>query len=168
MKKLQYTVLFLAVAVFAGMGMSKLLTNHDVNLSNFGMDVTVSVPEGAEVKKGMLNGEVEGVTLYSAEISKDWFKLSVSMWDESPETDLAEAIAEQKEATEENEAFKEYIVDEDNGFIAKTIDEGEVSYEFSYILEKDDRHILFTEGFTLKNFTEENIKVIYNAAKAAK
>jgi hypothetical protein len=157
-------VVLTSMTVFGG---DPAPATKDYNLSDFGIPVTVTAPEGAEVKKGMINGEIDGQTIYSADIIKGRFIMMVSMWDNEPEEGLEDAIASQKENSEENEGFKGYILEEENGYIFKTVEDGETDYDFIYILEKDDRHIQFSVAFTMKAFTEAEIQVLYAAAKAA-
>lgn len=179
MKKVHFTVSFLAAVTAlvcigaastpkAHGGEAPLPASKEISLSNFGIPVTIAVPEGAEVKKGLMSGEMEGVKIFSASIRKDRFIMEVNMWDEEPEESLEEALDYQKSTAEEDESFDSYALQEPQGFIYKTVDEGEVDYDFVYILEKDSRHILFTQGISLKGFTEAEAKAMYSAAKAAK
>ncbi len=172
MKKFRFasTILSVLIAIGCFTSMASLVDyelSKEYDLSEYGVPVTVAAPEGAEVKTGMVNGEIDGLHIYSADVIKDRFRLMASMWDFEPEESLQEALATQKGITEENEDFQGYVLEEENGYISKSIADGEVDYDFCYILQKGDRHIQFGIAFTITAFTEAEIKTIYNAAKTA-
>jgi hypothetical protein len=176
MKKIKFPLTILAaivgivsltsMALVSPMGETAMLAK-EFNLSSFGIPVTVSAPDGAEVKKGLMGGEVDGVQLINVDIKKDNFVLSVMMWDQEPEGDLESAVEDARGVTEETDGFKGYILEEENGYIAKIVEDGETDYDFTYVLEKDDRHIEFMTGLSMKNFTEAEVRAMYAAAKAA-
>lgn len=158
-------ILSLVLVGFCLISMSAL--NKAISIENFGIPVTVSVPEGAEVKKGMMGGEVDGVKLYNVEIKKGNFMLDVSMLDEESEETLAESIESYKEIAAEDDDFSSFVAEEANGFIYEMVVDGEKSYGFDYILEKDDRHIEFTQGLSMEDFTMAEVKAMFAAAKSA-
>jgi hypothetical protein len=161
-------VSLMAVACFTSMAsLAKYASSKAYDLSEYGIPVSVVAPEGAEVRTGLVNGEIDGLHIYSADVIKDRFLLMASMWDFEPEESLQEALATQKGIAEENENFVGYLLEEDNGYISKSIADGEADYDFCYILQKGDRHIQFGIAFTITAFTEAEIKTLYLAAKSA-
>lgn len=167
MKNKTFTTALFVFSLAAISFVSMAALNKEVNIENFGIPVTVSVPDGAEVKKGMMGGEIDGVTIFNVEIKKGSFVLDVTMTDEEPEEDLSEAVAFFKETAQENDDFKAIVAEEANGFIYSLEDEGTTVYGFDYVLEKDGRHIEFSEGLYMDDFTMADIKALYAAAKSA-
>ncbi len=183
MKKIHFTFSIAAalIALVCFMSMARLGGNtqalaaenvapatKEYDLNAFGIPLTVTGPEGAELKKGMVNGEMEGIMFMSAEIKKGNFILDAVMADAEPEEDLTDAVAYQRSVAEEDENFKGYILEDEHGYIAKLDDGEEVSYTFNYTVVKGDRHINFMEGLTLHAFTEAEARAMYEAAKTAK
>lgn len=167
MKKKATTSSILSLVLIAFCMISMAALNKEVNIENFGIPLTVSVPDGAEVKKGMMGGETDGVKLYNVEIKKGNFILDISMLDEEPDESLAETVASYKEIAAEDEDFSGFVTEEANGFIYEMTIDGDKSYGFDYILEKDNRQIEIAHGLSMEDFNMAEIKAMYAAAKSA-
>jgi hypothetical protein len=167
MKHFKFASLFVVAVAATTLLFSMAQLSAEYDLSAFGIPLKVSGPDGATLKQGPINGDIDGVMFKSAEIKKDYFILDAIMVDEEPEGTIADELADARAAIEEDETFDSYVLEEEAGYIAKMVDEDEVGYDFTYIVEKDGRHISFTQGITLHAFTMAEIKAMYAAAKSA-
>ena len=148
---------------------SESSTPKDVDLSEHGIPLTLTVPAGSEVSQGMLNGEIEGIKMYNVDIKKDKFYLSVLMTDVEEEGQtLQAAVASEKEDVEIFNEGVEFISEDANGFIYKYDEDGDANYGFSYIAEKEGNFILIEAGLSFSTYSKEQIQEMYNAAKTAK
>ncbi len=140
----------------------------EINLADKGIPVTVTAPTGSEVKKGIANGEFDGVKFMNYYITKDDFILDAMMEDSDLESSVTELLADSKQLAQEEDGFSEIVKEETNGFIYKLKADGADDYNFCYILIKDKRAIEFSAGLKFSEFSLENIEILYEAAKNAK
>lgn len=141
----------------------------DISLEEKGIPVTVSAPEGAVIEEGVGHGmEVDGVKSYVWEINAEGFSLEASMDDEPMWQTKEEYLSDAKAFVEADEDFEAYEIDEENGFICRYNYDGEVEYDFYYIMVKGDRAIEFSPGLGLDEWTFSAIRQLYYTAKAAK
>ncbi|MEM7037147.1 MAG: hypothetical protein AAF570_09230 [Bacteroidota bacterium] len=134
------------------------------NLADKGIPVTLNGPAGAEVKKGLMSGELAGHTIYDWDIVKDNFVVNVNMIDiDVDEGQTAESLYKDWMDQTKSEAGFEMVMEEGNGAVYKT-NEG---YDFYLVHVKDNREISFTTGLTFNDLTEDDVKAMYNASKAA-
>ena len=145
------------------------LVGYDI--SKFGIPVTVMGPLGAEVSKSELGSmEIDGIKNISVDIEKDMFIMNVNMIDEELDGETMPDLVEWGlELVSEEEGF-EVLLQEDAGFIYKTEDPDiGLDHSFMYYMIKDNKEISFTTGLSLfENFTFEQVKEIYEAAKMSK
>ena len=140
----------------------------EYDLSSNEIPVIVTGPAGAEVSKGMGNAEMDGERTINYQIVKDNFKLDVT-YTTGGEYTKEEVYATAKEITEEEEGFVEFISKDEDGFIYKLKTDDGDDYGFSYIYINNKKEpIEFGKGFSLSNFTLDQIKELYEAAKTAK
>jgi hypothetical protein len=138
---------------------------YDLNAN--GIPVVVTCPAGAEVKKGMGNAEIDGVKTINYEVAKDDFRLDVT-YTTGAEYAKNELLADAKQFAKEEDGFVEFVSEEDLGFIYKLKTEDGDDYSFYYLLLKNAEPIEFGKGFSLSVFSLEQIKELYEVAKAAK
>ncbi len=139
----------------------------EMSLSEKGIPVTFSAPEGVEITDGLLNGVFDGVVLINYEVKKDNFIMDVLMEDADLVDDLSTYL-EYAKGTDIDSDFVEFVKEEENGYIAKLESEDGDNYAFYYVLIKDNRAIEFTEGLNFSDYTLQEIETLYNAAKDAK
>ena len=138
----------------------------DFDLSEKGIPVIVKAPEGAEVKKGMMNASDGERTIVSWEVKKDKFKLEVNFDSDAQGLSAADLVAFHMKNAKEEEGF-ELVKEEANGFIYKTVTSGDANYSFNYAAVKDGVSVEFAPGFSLSDFTLEEAQLMYDNAKLA-
>ena len=142
-----------------------------VDISNYGIPLTIMIPEGAEVSKSLLGSmEIDGVTNFSVDVEKGKFLMNISMLDVDIEGETMEDMMEWQIESLSEEAGFEIIQQDETGLIYKTEDEEiGLDYSFYHLIIKNDREISITTGVSLmENFTLEEVKEIYAAAQQAK
>ncbi len=139
----------------------------DLSLADKGIPITISAPEGAEVKKGMLTGEMDGVKIINQTVKKDKFNLDITMFDTDNEKTVEELVASDKEVSGEDDGF-EIITEDANGYLYKTVSDGTTDFSFYYCVIKDNRAIEFTTGLSFSEFSQANVETMMGAAKSAK
>jgi hypothetical protein len=137
-----------------------------IDLTEMSVPLKLTVPEGVEVREGMMMGSVEGVMNYNYELVKDGWIIDVSMIDEDPYTDKTGFIADQRAIIENSEDFEEIVKESDNGFIYKTTNADGTDYNFYYVYFKDNRAFEFSAGLKFENFTLSQVKSMYEAAQS--
>ncbi|WP_108809184.1 hypothetical protein [Aquimarina spinulae] len=137
------------------------------DLSEKGIPAIIEGPIEATIGEGMGAGEIDGIKTISLGITKDKFKLEINMDSAPSERTLDELVAFHKELSQEEEGF-ELIKEDSNGFIYKTTEDGETNHNFNYVKmnEKGDA-LEMTTGFSLVNYTLEEVEKMYEAAKKA-
>ncbi len=138
-----------------------------VDLTDMNVPLKMTVPEGVEVSDGMMMGEMNDVQNYNYELKKDGWIMDVTMIDESPYTDKKGYIEDYRSIVKSTDGFEEIVEEGDNGFIYKTSNEDGEDYNFYYVNFKDDRAIEFEAGLKFSNFTLDEVKSMYEAAKSA-
>jgi len=161
--------LYFALALVAlGCMSNSSSVDSSIDLSENGIPVKVNVPDDVEIKPGIGNGMVfYGVTTIAWIITKESFSLEVTMEDADNSQYLNYYDSLTKKIIEDKH-FKEYIVDEDQGFIYKYREDRKDRYGFYYVIEKNKRAIEFSESLYADGTSLENIRLIYTAAKTAK
>jgi hypothetical protein len=115
----------------------------------------------------MGNMEMEGIKAVNYVVDKGAFKLDISYTTGSEYT-LEEMMTDAKSLASEEEGFVEIVSEESNGFIYKKNGEYGEDYNFYYVNFKDANPIEFGSGLNMENYTLDQIKVLFDAAKAAK
>ncbi|MFO7789235.1 MAG: hypothetical protein ACQES1_11465 [Bacteroidota bacterium] len=138
-----------------------------IDLTDMSVPLKIEVPDGVEVNEGMMMGEFDGVQTYNYELKKDDWVMDVTMMDEDPYTDKEGYIADYKDIVKSMEGFEEIVEEGENGFIYKVTNEDGEDYNFYYVVLKDDRAIEFEAGLKFTNFTLDEVKSMYEAAKSA-
>lgn len=162
---------FILGAAFSVIALMSAAVNgfKEVSLEDKGIPVTVNAPEGAVIEEGVGHGmELDGVVSYVWEINAEGFSLEAAMEDDEMWQDKADYLSDAREFVEMDEGFEGYEVEEENGFICRYNYDGDVEYDFYYILVKGDRAIEFTPGLGLDEYSFANIRQLYYTAKAAK
>jgi len=138
-------------------------------LSSKGIPITLQAPADAKFEEGIFNGDVyDEVKTISWELNSGIFSLEVTM-DDEPMWQTAEGyLSDSKDFAVIDESFAGYIVEDENGFICKYDEDGEVLYEIYYQLVKGDRLIEFATGMSSDDYSLDAIKRIWEAAKSAK
>ena len=139
-------------------------TEYDLTANE--IPVIVNAPAGAEIKKGIGNGEIDGIRTIDYEVVKGAFKLDVNYT--VSDYDKAELLTDAKQFAKEEEGFAEFVSEEEMGFIYKLNTEDGEDYSFYYLLMKNNKPIEFGTGLSFVPFTLDQVKVMYEAAKAAK
>lgn len=141
----------------------------EVDLTEKGIPVTVSAPEGAIIEEGVTHGmEFDGVTTYAWEVNAEGFSLEVAMDDEEMWQTKEEYLSDSREFVESDETFDGYELEEENGFICRNNYDGDIDYDFYYIMVKDGKAIEFSAGLGLNEWSFATIRQLYYSAKAAK
>jgi hypothetical protein len=138
-----------------------------IDLTDMSIPLKLEVPEGVEVNEGMMMGEFDGIQTYNYELKKDGWVMDMTMMDEAPYTDKAGYISDYKDIVKSMDGFKEIVEEGENGFIYKVTNEDGEDYNFYYVVFKDDRVIEFEAGLKFTNFTLDEVKSMYEAAKSA-
>jgi len=138
---------------------------YDLNANE--IPVVVIAPAGAEVSEGMGNAEMDGIRTINYEVVKDEFKLDVT-YTTGAEYNKEELLADAKQFAKDEEGFVEFVSEEELGFIYKLKTEDGDDYSFYYLLLKDNQPIEFGKGFSLSEYSLDQIKELYEVAKAAK
>ncbi|MCJ8291682.1 MAG: hypothetical protein HRT58_04845 [Crocinitomicaceae bacterium] len=149
--------------------MSAMKSVRNVDLSSKGIPITVDAPTGSVIKGGVLNGMVmEGVTTFCWDINNGDFSLEVTMEDEDLRQSRYKYVQYSKNVLEMDVSFVEYVESDENGFLAKMDFGGIIEYEFYHLVIKNNRAIEFSTGLSTSDYSRENIRNIYYAAKTAK
>lgn len=145
-----------------------LFAMKPLDLSTYGIPITINAPEGATVAKGMGAGEMDGVKTLSFDVNKDKFMLAITMDDApiGPDESIANSVSFSKELKADDNI--KIIKEEKNGYIFSKVEDGETNYGFYYVIEKNQRIIEFEEGLNFSNWTLAEIQVLFDAAKTAK
>ena len=139
--------------------------NYD--LSEYEIPVIVPAPIEARVSPGVGNGAFGGVKTINYEIVKDKFILDVNHIVGAKYT-LEDLMTSEKLFAEELDGFGGFVTEEENGFIYKVKTEEGDDYGFYHVLFKDGQAVEFGVGFSYSSFTLEQVKLMYEVAKAAK
>lgn len=157
-------VLSLVVLISA---MKSITTN--VDLTSKGIPISVDTPAGSVIKGGVLNGmEMEGVKTYCWDINSGDFSLEVTMEDAEAKQSRWKYLQYAKNVLEMDPSFSRYIESDENGFLVRMDFGGIIEYEFYHLVIKNNRAIEFSTGLAATDFSLENIRKIYYAAKTAK
>jgi len=141
----------------------------NVDLESRGIPIVVDVPNGSVVRAGLLDGMDMGETkTLNWEINQGDFSLDISMKDAAPSKSHAEYLRYQRNVVEMDPSFDGYIESDNNGFLVKLDFDGVVEYDFYHLVTKNNRAIEFSVGIGAGDFSKENIRKIYYAAKTAK
>ena len=144
-------------------------TTGVIDLSEKGIPVSINAPDGAVINEGIGNGmEFEGVITHVWEINKGDFSLEVSMDDDEMWQEKEDYMQDTRDFFEMEEEFGGYVLEEPNGMIVKYNYEDGPAYDFYYILVKDNHAIEFSIGLETGNYSLENMRKLYQAAKEAK
>lgn len=166
MKRAFFRTTTLALAVFLISATQK--ATGQIDLTEKGIPVTVQAPAGAVVEEGLGNGVSMGESvLHVWEINKDNFSLEVSMDDDELWQSLDEYMEDAIELAK-SDGFDGFVLEEENGFIYRVNYDGEISYDFYYRLIKNNHNIEFSTGLGSMDWSLENVKKVYAAAKGAK
>lgn len=142
-------------------------TTETYDLTAQGIPTKIIGPAGATIGKGMSGMEIDGVTTTSLLISKGKFKLEVNMDSEASGRDLAGLIDYYKDLDSTDDGF-EMIKEEANGYIYKSVFEGEVDYGIRYIKMNDKGEAVeMCSGFMIDSYKIEDAEALFEAAKTA-
>ncbi len=164
LKKLNCFLLLLPFMIIVGCsaGPAKMV---ETDLSSYDIPIKINVPEGAEFSTEGLFVE-RGV-----DITKKKFMLSVEVYEEYADEsgDIATIIQDDLDFEKEMEGFDKVILEEAAGYIYSTVDDdGKKDYNFLHVKIVNGLEIHFTSGISFfSNYTEDEIKIMYDAAKAA-
>lgn len=140
-----------------------------VDLESRGIPVTVNVPNGSVVRAGLMDGMNMGeATTLNWEINQGEFSLDISMEDAAMKKTHAEYLRYERNVVEMDPSFDGYIESDNNGFLVKLDFDGVVEYDFYHLVTKGNRAIEFSVGLGASDYSKENIRKIYYAAKTAK
>lgn len=141
----------------------------NVDLESRGIPIIVNVPNGSEVTAGFLDGMDMGASkTLNWEINQGDFSLDISMEDVDLKKSHAEYLRFERSVVEMDPSFDGYIESDKNGFLVKLDFDGVVEYDFYHLVTKSNRAIEFSVGLGASDYSKENIRNIYYAAKTAK
>ncbi|MDG1332935.1 MAG: hypothetical protein P8P74_11445 [Crocinitomicaceae bacterium] len=141
----------------------------NVDLESRGIPIIVDVPNGSVVSEGLLSGMDMGESkTLSWEINQGEFSLDISMEDAAVRKTHAEYLRYERSVVEMDPSFDGYIESDNNGFLVKLDFDGVVEYDFYHLVTKNNRAIEFSVGLGASDYSKENIRKIYRAAKTAK
>jgi len=131
-----------------------------LNLLKYGVPVTIMAPDSVNVKTMDLLVQKD-ITITGED---DGYYLQIFASDATT-TDAKRVASELKAEVQNNPYFKEFILEEDKGFIYKTvIDSTQTSYGFQQVRIQGDREFIFQNGL-IGTFTQEEAQAMYNAVK---
>jgi hypothetical protein len=142
-------------------------TSQEYDLSSNGIPVIVTGPAGAKIVKGMGNADKDGLKLINYVVEKEAFKLEAT-YTIGLESTPKELMDDAKSLASGEEGFLQIVSEEPNGFIYKLKNDSGEDYNFYYFLIKDGKSIEFEAGLNTDNYTLEQVKKMYEAAKKAK
>ena len=151
----------LALSVFL-LGLSacsneESFTLQPLDLSQYGIPVTIQAPDSAIVKKSQI-GDWDDIT-----VKKDAYSLQI-LGKKAPNYS-AEKMKEEELATVQNDrVFSKILKEESTGFLFENEIDSVKGYDFRYFYMQGDRVFTFQKGFT-DNFTEGQAKQAYGAVK---
>jgi hypothetical protein len=127
-----------------------LTLNATLDLSPLNIPATMSVPEGAEIVAGKYDNTI---TLGES------FNILL--------TDYGTTVEERKKEVEANDVnkLKQFIVDEENGFVSENEVMGNIEYHFFYVITTTDGQVEF-ENVKGRGFTRDEALLMYNACKS--
>ncbi len=164
LKKLKCFLMLVPILFIIGCsaGPAKMV---ETDLSSYDIPIKINVPEGAEFS-------TEGLFVERGlDITKKKFMLSVEVYEEYADEsgDIATIIQSNLEIDKGMDGFDKIILEEAAGYIFSTVDDdGNKDYDFSYVRIVNGLEIHFTSGISFfSNYTEDEIKIMYDAAKAA-
>ncbi len=132
----------------------------EVSLLEYGVPLTLRVPEDAQVKHSQLSFE-EDITISNG---KD-FNMQIFI---SPvtTTDKQKLLQQNIEEIKQHPYFSEIVEQNPEGFIYKMLIDSTPSYGFRIVHVMGDREITFRESL-MGTFSREQIDQMYATAKAA-
>ncbi len=138
-----------------------------IDLSEYKIPLVIDAPEGAVVKESIAMTMFSGFGLLAYEIKKDNFIIEVSMLENDSTQLVATLVEREKENTKSNENFDSFVSEDVNGFIYKTVSDGNDDYNFYYAKPVGTHIVEFRNGFRLSYFTLDEVKLHYESAKKA-
>lgn len=133
---------------------------EEQNLLEYGFPLTIDLPKGATI-------EEEEILLYKSLIIKKDPNFHMVLYQSDATESLAEVITDQKQLAIENPYFNEFVVDEEGGFIYRTvIDSTYTNYNFRHAKIFGQKEYLFQAGL-VNQYTEKEVKDMYKIAKEA-
>jgi hypothetical protein len=142
-------------------------TSQEYDLSSNGIPVKVTGPANAAIVKGMGNSDKDGLKLINYVVEKDAFKLEAT-YTVGLESTPKELMDDAKSLAKGDEGFVQIVSEEPNGFIYKLKNDAGEDYNFYYFLIKDGKSIEFEAGLNNDNYTLDQVKTLFEAAKKAK
>lgn len=148
-------ILVFALLIFTSCKNGKL---EEKNLLEFGFPLTIDLPKGASI-------EEEEILLYKSLVIKKDPNFHMVIYQSDATESLQEVITDQKQLATENPYFSEFVVDEEGGFIYKTIiDSTYTNYNFRHAKIFGQKEYLFQAGL-VNQYTEKEVKDMYKIAK---
>ncbi len=128
--------------------------NGTVDLNAIDIPLTISVPEGTQIKDESYATYVTHSEGFSYEVIEDDGSLY--------------SLEERKEEWNENDlnVVQKYVVDEPNGFIAETKVMNKTEYHFFYVLEGEEMNYYF-ENEKGYSYSLEQAKLMFESVKTA-
>ncbi len=128
--------------------------NGSIDLSSIEIPLTITVPEGTEIKDESFATYVTHSEGFSYEVIEDDGSLY--------------SLEERKEEWNDNDVnvVQSYVVDEPNGFIAETKVMGKIEYHFFYVLEGEEMNYYF-ENEKGYSYSLEQAKLMFESVKTA-
>jgi hypothetical protein len=125
--------------------------NASLDLSANELPFTMQVPEGAQFVQGDFSMGVQLGESFNIEI-----------------TDFGTTVEERKKEVKENDVnvLKQFVVEEENGFVSEQEVMGQTEYHFFYILKAGDTQYEF-ENAKGRSYTKEEAMLMFEAAKSA-
>lgn len=147
-------------------GTSKL-AYAEINLSEYGIPVSVTVPEGPKVEESIAMSMFSGFGLVAYEIKKDNFVLEVTCMQSDSLNTPADRMKSEKEMITDDSEFDSFVEEGDKGFIYKKKSESGVDYNFFYVVKSGNSMVEFRNGMRFSNFSLDEVKEHYKAAQTA-
>jgi hypothetical protein len=146
---------------------SAITGTQEYDLSSNGIPVIVPGPAGAKIVKGIGNIDKDGLKLVNYVVEKDDFKLEAT-YTLGLESTAQELMDEAKSSASSETGFVQIVSEEPNGFIYKLKTEDGEDFNFFYFIIKDGKSVEFESGLNFENYTLDQIKTLFEAAKKAR
>lgn len=139
-----------------------------LSLADEGIPVALMLPQEVSISKGTGVTEMNGVTYKNLNLKGGDYKMNASMPEEDFDGTMEEILESQKRLSSFDKGFN--IIQEcDNGYLYEFENSKGKNYAFVYATIKDNRQIIFTSlPSRSKNYTQEQIEKMFEAAKTVK
>ncbi len=134
---------------------------EEQNLLEYGFPLSLELPKGATV-------EEEEMLLYKSLVIKNDDNFHMVIFQSEATDDLAGVISDQRELASENPFFVEFVKEDEDGFIYKTVvDSTFTNYNFRHAKVFGQKEYLFQAGL-VNQYNQSEIEEMYRISREAK